>query len=64
MAEHGQRPDPVAFAALTALGAIPDPMGMLNAMMEAVGFMGPVLLRLCSELSGLCARGFGLPCAC
>lgn len=26
-------PDPVAFAALTALGAIPNPMGMLNAMM-------------------------------
>lgn len=26
-------PDPVAFAALTALGAIPDPMAMLNAMM-------------------------------
>jgi len=26
-------PDPVAFAALTALGAIPNPMAMLNAMM-------------------------------
>eukprot|EP00927_Polykrikos_kofoidii_P082809 TRINITY_DN832_c0_g1_i1.p1 TRINITY_DN832_c0_g1~~TRINITY_DN832_c0_g1_i1.p1 ORF type:complete len:608 (+),score=100.45 TRINITY_DN832_c0_g1_i1:137-1960(+) len=26
-------PDPVAFAALTALGAIPNPMDMLNAMM-------------------------------
>lgn len=29
-------PDPVAFAALTALGAIKDPMGMINAMMDAV----------------------------
>lgn len=28
-------PDPVAFAALTALGAIPNPMAMLNKMMLA-----------------------------
>lgn len=28
-------PDPVAFAALTAMGAVPDPMGTLNAMMLA-----------------------------
>ncbi|CAE7194038.1 unnamed protein product [Symbiodinium pilosum] len=28
-------PDPVAFALLTALGAIKDPMGMLNEMMNA-----------------------------
>eukprot|EP00438_Fugacium_kawagutii_P001768 Skav227145 [mRNA] locus=scaffold133:573927:577159:- [translate_table: standard] len=28
-------PDPVAFAMLTALGAIPDPMAMLNEMMAA-----------------------------
>ncbi|CAE8614094.1 unnamed protein product [Polarella glacialis] len=28
-------PDPVAFAALTALGAIKDPMAMLNDMMDA-----------------------------
>jgi len=28
-------PDPVAFAALTALGAIPNPMELLNAMMLA-----------------------------
>jgi len=27
-------PDPVAFAALIALGAIPDPMAMLNSMMS------------------------------
>lgn len=30
-------PDPVAFAALIALGAIPDPMAMLNAMMLKAG---------------------------
>lgn len=28
-------PDPIAFAALTALGAIPNPMAMLNKMMTA-----------------------------
>lgn len=28
-------PDPVAFAMLTALGAIPDPMALLNEMMAA-----------------------------
>merc|ERR1719159_303479 len=28
-------PDPVAFAALAALGAVPNPMAMLNKMMLA-----------------------------